>query len=512
MKRQHVMRTQQRSIIVTLLLILILLSLGLVSDEPVRVFMIGDSTMADKPLIGTAERGWGQVFPLFFERDVVIENHARNGRSTKSFIAEGRWQTVCERLKPGDWVFIQFGHNDAKKEDTSRYAEPHTDYKKNLLRFVTEARAKGANPVLLTPVSRRQFDKEGKLVDTHGDYPGVVRELAAEQNVPLIDVHKKSIQMLVTIGGQESRKDFVWIKPGFFTANRAGREDNTHFTESGALKIARLVADGLKELSLPLSKHLRSFNESGLAGISKTVVLDEFYNSEWKKNAKGVAERFHYVWEDTANSGFSILGSKIVNLGASIDSLCEAPTPQNLSRASVYVIVDPDTPQETEHPNYVDPPAIKAIAAWVNQGGILVLMENDKGNAEFEHFNKLSERFGIHFNEDSRNKVTGNAYEMGTFDVFPDHPLFKGVRQIYMKEISTLKIQDPATAIFTDKGDVIIAYAKVGKGGVFAVGDPWLYNEYIEHRKLPAEYENDKAAENLFRWLLEQASPVPATK
>jgi len=506
------MQAQRRVGLSLLLFVLVLFALGLTSDEPVRVYMIGDSTMADKPLIGTAERGWGQVFPLFFEGGVVFENHARNGRSTKSFITEGRWQTVCEKLKPGDWVFIQFGHNDAKKEDTSRYAEAHTAYKSNLLRFVTEARAKGANPILLTPVSRRQFDKEGKLVDTHGEYPGVVRELAAEQNVPLIDVHKRSMELLAKLGDEQSRKDFVWIKPGFFTANRAGREDNTHFNESGALKIARLVADGTKELNLPLSKHLIAFKENALAGLRKTVVLDEFYNSEWKKTAKGDLERFHYVWDDTANSGFSILGSKIVKLGASIDSLCEAPTSENLKRASVYVIVDPDTPLETEHPNYVDAPAIEAIAGWVKDGGILVLMENDKGNAEFEHFNKLSETFGIHFNEDSRNRVTGTAYEMGKFDVFPDHPIFKGVRQVYMKEISTLKIQNPATALFSDKGDVVIAYAKVGKGGVFAVGDPWLYNEYIEHRKLPAEYENDKAAENIFRWLLEQASPVPAYK
>lgn len=506
------MRAPYRSTILTALFGLILLSLGLIVDEPVRVFMIGDSTMADKPLIGTAERGWGQVFPLFFQNNVVVENHARNGRSTKNFITEGRWQTVCEKLKPGDWVFIQFGHNDSKKEDTSRYAEPHTDYRNNLLRFVTEARAKGANPILLTPVSRRQFDKDGSLIDTHGDYPGVVRELAVDQRVPLIDVHKQSMQLLSKLGPEESRKDFVWIKPGFFTANRAGREDNTHFTESGALKIARLVANGLKELNLPLSKYLRPFDENAMAGVGKTVVLDEFYNNEWKKNAKGVPERFHYVWDDTANSGFSILGSTIVKLGASIDSLCEAPTAENLKRASIYIIVDPDTPLETEHPNYVDFPAIEAISQWVNAGGILVMMENDKGNAEFEHFNKLSERFGIHFNEDSRNRVTGNAYEMGKFDTFPDHPVFKGVRQIYMKEISTLKIQDPAAAIFSDKGDVIMTYAKVGKGGVFAVGDPWLYNEYIEHRKLPAEYENDKAAENLFQWLLAQASPVPAFK
>jgi unsaturated rhamnogalacturonyl hydrolase len=137
-----------------------------------------------------------------------------------------------------------------------------------------------------------------------------------------------------------------------------------------------------------------------------------------------------------------------------------------------------------------------------------VLMENDKGNSEFEHFNTLSERFGIRFNEDSRNKVTGNAYDMGKFDSFPDHPLFAGVKQIYMKEISTLKLQAPATPLFTDNGDVIIGFAKVGQGAVFAVGDPWLYNEYITHRKLPESFENEKAAENLLRWLLELAHPI----
>jgi lysophospholipase L1-like esterase len=486
----------------------ILALLGFRGDTPVRLFLIGDSTMADKPLIGTAERGWGQVFPLFFESGVVVENHARNGRSTKSFIAEGRWQTVLDKLQRGDYVFIQFGHNDAKKEDTSRYAEARSDYRKNLLRFVNDARSKGAVPVLLTPASRRKFDDHGILVDTHGDYPVVVRELATEQQVPLIDVHQSSMQLLRKLGPDDSKKAFVWIKPDLYTANRAGRQDNTHFNESGALRIARLVVEGLKGLDLPLSKHLSPFDESAMVGPGKIVCLDEFYNNEWRKNAKGITERYHYVWEDTANSGFSVLGSMLVHLGASIDTLCEAPTDQNLSRASIYVIVDPDTPLETERPNYVEQPAIDAIEKWVKNGGVLMMMENDKGNAEFEHFNQLAARFGMQFNEDSRNKVTGNAYDMGKFDSFPDHPLFKGVKQIYMKEISTLKVKDPAAPLLSDKGDVIIAFAKFGKGAVFAVGDPWLYNEYITHRKLPEAYENDKAAENLFRWLLGISQPV----
>ena len=493
-----------RSVIIFALFIL----LGFQGESPVRVYLIGDSTMADKPLVGTAERGWGQVFPLLFDKMVLVENHARNGRSTKSFITEGRWQTVLDKLQAGDYVFIQFGHNDAKKEDTSRYAEPRTDYRKNLLRFVEDTRAKGAIPILLTPVSRRQFDDHGILVDTHGDYPVVVRELAAEQKVPLIDAHRRSMQWLKTLGPDESKKSFVWIKPDLYTANRAGRQDNTHFNEAGALKIARLVAEDLKALSLPLANHLQPLDESTMVGLGKIVCLDEFYNNEWRKDAKGKPERFHYVWEDTTNSGFSVLGTMIVKRGASIDSLCEAPTEKNLSRASVYVIVDPDTPLETEHPNYLEQPAIDAIEKWVKNGGVLLLMGNDKGNAEFEHFNHLAARFGIQFNEDSRNKVIGNAYDMGKFDSFPDHPLFKGVKQIYMKEISTFKVQNPATALFSDKGDVIIAFAKVGNGAVFAVGDPWLYNEYITHRKLPEAFENDKIADNLFRWLLEISQPV----
>jgi lysophospholipase L1-like esterase len=482
--------------------------LGFQGERPIRVFLIGDSTMADKPLIGTAERGWGQVLPLFFGSGVLVENHARNGRSSKSFITEGRGQIVLDKLQAGDYVFIQFGHNDAKKEDTSRYAEPHTSYKANLLRFVNEARSKGATPVLLTPVSRRHFDEHAMLTDTHGDYPGVVREIASENKVPLIDVHRSSMKVLAEIGDDESRKMFVWLKPELYTANRAGRKDDTHFNEYGALKIAGLVVRGLKDLDLPLGKHLKPIDEASVPGIGKIVCLDEFYNNEWRKNAKGVLERFHYVWEDTANSGFSYLGSMIVNLGASIDTISGPPTAQSLARASVYIIVDPDTPLETEHPNYVRPAEVDAVERWVKAGGILVLMENDKGNAEFEHFNTLSERFGIHFNEDSRNKVTGNAYDMGKFDSFPDHPLFKGVKKIYMKEISTLKLQAPATPLFTENGDVIMGFAKIGQGAVFAVGDPWLYNEYITHRKLPESFENEKAADNLLRWLLELARPI----
>jgi unsaturated rhamnogalacturonyl hydrolase len=250
--------------------------------------------------------------------------------------------------------------------------------------------------------------------------------------------------------------------------------------------------------------------ERMLVGANKIVRLDCFYNSEWRKGKEGSRVRYHYIWDDTTNSGFSILGKIISKLGATIDTLSEAPTMQSLSGASIYLIIDPDTPLETEHPNFIDARAIDAIVKWVRQGGVLLLMGNDRGNAEFEHFNELAAQFGIRFNEDSRNRVTGKDYDVGKFDSFPDHPLFKGVKQIFIKELSTLRVQEPATVIFSDRGDAIMAFARLGKGVVFAVGDPWLYNEYMDHRRLPEGYENEKAAENLFRWLLENAAPVHA--
>src|SRR5436309_8892522 len=167
-----------------LCLILLLAEFGF-SREPITVYLAGDSTMAQKLPEKRPETGWGEALQQFFdERKVRIENHAQNGRSTRTFIAENRWQTIIDKLKPGDYVFIQFGHNDESKEKADRYTPP-ADYRNNLIRFVSEARAKKATPVLLTPVMRRKFDNEGKLQDTHGEYPDIVRSVAAEYRVAL---------------------------------------------------------------------------------------------------------------------------------------------------------------------------------------------------------------------------------------------------------------------------------------------------------------------------------------
>ena len=260
--------------------------------------------------------------------------------------------------------------------------------------------------------------------------------------------------------------------------------------------------------SVEIKKNLINSKFNFLPGDNKVICLDNFFNNEWKKNKNGIEIRYHYIWEDTANSGYSELGDVIKNLGANITELRKAPTPENLTKASVYIIVDPDTPLETKQPNYIESNSIKNIVNWVKKGGVLALFANDKGNCEFTHLNKLSGVFGIHFNEDSRNHVTGNDYDMGKFDNLPSNFVFNGVNKIYLKEISTLKLTKNAKSILTDKGDVIMATSKYGKGFVFAVGDPWLYNEYISHRKLPASFNNKKAAENLFRFLLSKAIKV----
>src|SRR5437764_3615166 len=181
----------------------------------------------------------------------------------------------------------------------------------------------------------------------------------------------------------------------------------------------------------------------------------------------------------------------------------------NLKGTDIYIIVDPDTPQESEHPNYIEAAHIKAITDWVKAGGVLVFMGNDVGNMEFDHFNQLAKQFGIQFNKDSRNKVPGNDFEKGLLVVPDGHPIFKTAKRLYLKEISTFTLTPPAKSVFDDKGDAIMAVSKLGRGTVFAVGDPWFYNEYLDGRKLPPTFDNYKAARDLTRWLITQS---PAKK
>lgn len=224
------------------------------SQKKITVYLIGDSTMSDKKTEAYPETGWGMPFKYFFDSTVVVDNRARNGRSTRSFISENLWQPVVENLKEGDYVFIQFGHNDESKEKGDRYTTPE-QYKSNLVKFITETRAKKANPVLLTPVSRRRF-KEGKAQETHQEYSPLVIEVASQQNVPLIDMDTRSRELLQKWGEEQSKLLFVQLAAGEHPNYPEGRIDNTHFNELGARLMAQIVLGEIRNQKMQLADRI----------------------------------------------------------------------------------------------------------------------------------------------------------------------------------------------------------------------------------------------------------------
>ncbi|HEY9195897.1 MAG TPA: DUF4350 domain-containing protein, partial [Mucilaginibacter sp.] len=201
-----------------------------------------------------------------------------------------------------------------------------------------------------------------------------------------------------------------------------------------------------------------------LMAQSKTVTLDYFFNNEYRKNAAGVLERYHYTWEDQRSSGYSIWGDIFKKNGASLKSLETEPDAQSLKGTDIYIIADPDTKKETANPNYIEPKHSKAIADWVKSGGILVLMANDSANAELPHLNQLAAKFGIHFNDDLYKHVIGTAFEMGAITVPANDALFKAAKKIYLKDISTLTLSPPAKPLLVDSNKVIIGKSKYGAG------------------------------------------------
>ena len=226
-------------------------------DHRVTIFLAGDSTMAQKLAEKRPETGWGEMLGRHFKDGKVrIENRAANGRSTKTFINEGKWQTIVDDLKKGDHVFIQFGHNDSSRDKGERYTAPD-EYRRNLIRFAEDVRAKGGHPVLLTPVMRRRFDKDGKFYDSHGEYPGIVRAVAKEYDVPLIDMHQMSETVIVRSGAEGSRRLFLHLKPGEHANYPNGVDDNTHFSPLGAEEMAKLVVEGIRESKTALRKYLK---------------------------------------------------------------------------------------------------------------------------------------------------------------------------------------------------------------------------------------------------------------
>lgn len=240
-------------------------------------------------------------------------------------------------------------------------------------------------------------------------------------------------------------------------------------------------------------------------GAGKTVVLDDYFNHETKKDDTGQITPWHYKWNEWPNSGFGIWGNAFNNMGAATTTLSDEPTAKNLAKASIYIIVDPDTDKESTTPKFILAGHIKTISEWVKSGGVLVLMANDAGNCELDHFSELAASFGIEFNKDSLNRVQGTNYAEGRVPVSVPNEVFTKPWNLYLKEVSSLKVSPPAKPLLSQNGKVLMATAKFGKGTVFVVGDPWLYNEYTDGRRLPPEYDNFNAGRDLGRWLIKQA-------
>ncbi|MDO7874482.1 glycoside hydrolase family 88 protein [Hymenobacter sp. ASUV-10] len=238
-------------------------------------------------------------------------------------------------------------------------------------------------------------------------------------------------------------------------------------------------------------------------GQGKIVGLDYYFNHELRKNAlTGEPEQWHYTWEERTHGGFWLWGNQFRELGARTVAVPTAPTAATLKPLSVYIIVDPDTRKETASPNYVGAADRQVINDWVKAGGTLVLLANDTANCETKHFNELAQTFGARFTDQSVNMVQGSQFEQGLVDLSTGKAVFKNAKTAYVKELSVLSVQQPAQPLVTNNGKVIMATANVGKGRVFLLGDPWLYNEYVDGRKIPASFENFQAAKDLATWLL----------
>jgi len=235
--------------------------------------------MAEKLPEKRPETGWGECLQGFFDaRQVLVKNYAKNGRSTRTFISEGLWAGLLEQVRAGDYVLIQFGHNDESKEKVDRYTPPE-DFRKNLIRLIEDVRAKKAFPILLTPLMRRRFDAGGHLQDTHGEYPDIVRSVAAEYKTPLIDMHSKSQTLLERYGAGPSRALFLQLKAQENPNYPNGIEDNTHFSPAGAQMMAGLAVDGIRENRIPLASFLKELPPGGTPAANPARgALPEFLN------------------------------------------------------------------------------------------------------------------------------------------------------------------------------------------------------------------------------------------
>lgn len=231
------------------------LSFQLPEKSLIRIFLAGDSTMSIKEFRAFPETGWGMPFKFFWDSTVSIENRARNGRSTKTFILEGHWQKIMKDARQGDYVLIQFGHNDESIDKKERYTSPDT-FRTNLVRFILEAKENKVTPIMISPVSRRKFNSQGIAVETHGIYSELVKDVANQHKVFFIDLDKKSRELFQQLGVENSKLLFLHLAAGEHPNYPEGKSDNTHFNELGARLMAQIVLSELKQNIKELSERV----------------------------------------------------------------------------------------------------------------------------------------------------------------------------------------------------------------------------------------------------------------
>ena len=241
-------------IVITILLVITIFSFK--SADKVIVWMIGDSTMANKSVKAAPETGWGMVMNEFVNTVTRVSNHAVNGRSSKSFLDEGRWKVIHDSIKPGDYVIIQFGHNDEKPAEKS-HTDAATSYKQLLRKYIEETRAKGANPIVCSSIVRRQFDGKGNLIDTHGAYIHASREIALETKTPYVDMEALTRKLVSELGPEKSKSLFLFCKPDEYPNRKNGVQDSTHLNGAGARKVAALFVEDVKKQKLALGQYLK---------------------------------------------------------------------------------------------------------------------------------------------------------------------------------------------------------------------------------------------------------------
>jgi unsaturated rhamnogalacturonyl hydrolase len=239
----------------------------------------------------------------------------------------------------------------------------------------------------------------------------------------------------------------------------------------------------------------------------QVITVDAWYNSQQRKNAAGQMESFHYKWSDMSDSGYSLFGHMFRNYGMTTETLRSAPTLSKLAKSQFYLIVSPDIPVKNPNPHYMTANDATQIAAWVRRGGVLILMENDPPNADIDHLNLLADKFGIHFDNVLHHHILGEQVEDGRIPVAPGGLLFHQAHTLYMKDTCAISLHGAATPLLQDRGDVVMATAKYGRGTVFAAVDPWVYNEYTDGRKNPRiynQFDNFAGGKELVQWLLQQ--------